>query len=70
MSALHRKLCKASRRGYVVLRFGATYDIYVLAETILGPRGLSLTKRQAANLAYSWSVGKQVKHEITFEALK
>lgn len=67
MSTLHRKLCKAARRGYVVLRFGTTYDIYVLAETILGPRGLTLTKRQAANLAYSWAVSKQNKQEVTLE---
>lgn len=69
MSTLHRKLCKAARRGYVVLKFGSTYGVYVLSETILGPRGLTLTKRQAANLAYAWAISKQTKQKVTLEYL-
>lgn len=76
MSRLKKRQRQAAQRGnHIWLRgslpgFYATehtkYDVYVEAETSLGPRGLSLTKREAIAMAYQIGISAKQKLTVTF----
>lgn len=61
------KGCHAFRRGSWPIYNSTTdkWDVYVEREGLLGPRDLSLSKREAVALAYSISVRRQPKLVIT-----
>jgi hypothetical protein len=75
VSKLHRRLQSAARRECFAFRRGVygvvdcpqKWDVYVEAEGPIGPRGLSLTKRQAVALAYSIAVSKRYEIEVIYE---
>lgn len=59
MSKLERKIRSASSRGCHIYKVDGMWDVIVDSEYMIGPRGLELTRRQAANLAYSISISKR-----------
>ena len=57
----------AERRIWVLRSYsGKAWDVIVDSEGMLGPRGLEYSKRNAINLAYSISISKKSKLEITY----
>ncbi|KAF1003944.1 MAG: hypothetical protein GAK28_04407 [Luteibacter sp.] len=54
MSRLNRRRKQAAARGVHVIRWpnGGPWDVFVETETLLGPRGVTRTKREAVNFAY------------------
>lgn len=69
MSRLNRRRQAAARRKVYVWRNdwrgGQGHDVFVDAEWALGPRDLTLTKREAIHLAYAISVSKKQRIEVT-----
>lgn len=68
MSRLQILRARARTRGCHVLHSMddlTAYDVYVESESILGPRDLSLTYRQAVHLAYQISIAKHQKLTVT-----
>lgn len=53
MSQLEKRRRQAARKGVHVIRWhNGPWDVFVEAETLLGPRGVTRTKREAVNFAY------------------
>ncbi len=68
MSKLQRRRQAAARRGSFAYRGGdGDWDVIVDSEWALGPRCLSLTRRQAIALAYSIAVSKRQKLRVEFK---
>lgn len=54
MSRLKKRIKQAARRGVYVFRWpdSGKWDVFAKCESLLGPRGVTTRKRDAANLAY------------------
>ena len=53
MSRLNRRRKQAAARGVHVIRWpNGPWDVFVESETLLGPRGVTRTQREAAHFAY------------------
>ncbi|QOR55754.1 MAG: hypothetical protein YHS30scaffold667_50 [Phage 65_10] len=61
MSRLKRRMRQAAARGVYVFRWAddGKWDVYVEAETLLGPRGVTHTKRASINFAYRIAVSRR-----------
>lgn len=66
MSRLQRRRQSAAKRGSYAYRRpdGAGWDVVVDSEWALGPRGLSLTRRQAIAIAYSIGVSAKPRMRV------
>ena len=70
MSKTKRRINQAARRNVYAFRAAHGrdgWDVYAEGEGPLGPRGLILTRREAANLAYAIAVSKRQKLVVTFD---
>lgn len=66
-SKLQRRKARCIRHKVHPFRVeGRVWDVYVDVESILGPRMLRITKRQAIHLAHAICISKRHKLEVTY----